>query len=281
MTANLCTYVTTLSLRNRPIAAWLDERLCLQYSHMRFNLLSSGLINLLTNTWRSLEHAVMPATCVFCGARHGLRKAPICEACYLDLPWIERACPRCANPVVAELPANVCCVACQLQPLIFSAAVAPLRYAFPIDAAIKAMKFNRRLFYAPAFAHILNDALAALPADIDALLPVPLHWRRQAFRGFNQAVEICRPVSKRNGLALIRTVRRRRATPFQSGLAAAQRRHNLDAAFAVRGALSSRHIVIVDDVITTGATCSQLAKVLLDAGAEKISVLALARASPD
>lgn len=248
---------------------------------MRYGPLTSGLLRLLTTTVRGLDDALMPVTCVFCGARQAARQRPVCTACYLELPWIEQACARCATPVAAELPDQVHCAACQLQPPPFCAAVAPLRYAFPIDAAIKAMKFNRRLFYAPAFAHILNDALASLPGDIDALLPVPLHWRRQVVRGFNQSTEICRPVGRRNGVPLLRNVRRCRATPFQSGLIAAQRWRNLDAAFAVRGAVTARHIVIVDDVITTGATCSRLARVLLDAGAVQVSVLALARASPE
>lgn len=245
---------------------------------MRYSPLTSNLLALMTTFGRSIEHALMPATCVFCGARPQLHKVPICSGCYADLPWIERACPRCASPVASELPRNVCCGACQQEPPPLYATVAPLRYAFPIDAAIKAMKFKRRIFYAPAFAHILFDALMRLPADIDGLLPVPLHWRRQALRGFNQAAEISRPLRKKTGLPLVRNILRSRATPYQSGLTAEHRQHNLAAAFSVRGAVRSRHILIVDDVVTTGETCRQLANVLLDAGVDRVSVLAIARA---
>jgi len=110
------------------------------------------------------------------------------------------------------------------------------------------------------------------------LLPVPLHWRRHGIRGFNQAAEICALLKKATGLPTIRNVRRRRATPYQSGLSARERRRNLRRAFAVHGTVTARHVLIVDDVITTGETCRQLAAVLRVHGVEKISVLAIARA---
>ena len=139
-------------------------------------------------------------------------------------------------------------------------------------------KFRRRLHYAPAFAHLVSGALHGVPADVDAVLPVPLHWRRQMLRGFNQATEVARPLARQAALALIGNVVRRRATPFQSGLAAAHRRRNLDAAFRVRGRIGARHVLVVDDVVTTGATCRELGRTLLRAGVEKVSVLAIARA---
>jgi ComF family protein len=163
----------------------------------------------------------------------------------------------------------------ELAPL--ETAIAPLAYAFPVDAAIKRLKFQRRLFYIPAFAALLQDAIGHLPDGVDALLPMPLHWRRQALRGFNQAAEIARGIRESTGLAAINSVIRCRHTPYQSGLTAAQRRRNLRAAFRVRGAINSSHVLIVDDVITTGATCRQLARALFEAGVPTVSVLAIAR----
>jgi len=147
-----------------------------------------------------------------------------------------------------------------------------------VDAAIKALKFQKRLFYGPALAELLCRECRHLPDDIDAVLPVPLHWRRRWFRGFNQAEEIAVPVAKYLGLPLLRCVKRMRATPFQSGLSARERATNLRGAFIVRGAMSWRHVLIVDDVITTGTTARQLARVVLNAGARRVSVLAVARA---
>lgn len=159
----------------------------------------------------------------------------------------------------------------------FETAIAPLAYAFPVDAAIKRLKFRRRLFYVPAFAELLRDAVGRLPADIDAVLPMPLHWRRQAMRGFNQAAEIARDVRTATGLQTIANVIRCRHTAYQSGLTAAQRRRNLREAFRVQGVIHRQHVLIVDDVITTGATCRQLSQVLFDAGVSAVSVLAIAR----
>lgn len=257
---------------------WHPARGWLHYLSMRYSRLTSRLLALMTSIGHGLGHALLPVTCVFCGTRCGPGQASVCAGCYADLPWIERACPRCASPVAGGLPDEVCCASCQLHPPPYCAAVVPLGYAFPIDAAIKAMKFKRRLFYAPAFAHILLQALMRLPTDIDGLLPVPLHWRRQALRGFNQAAEISGPLRRKTGLPLVGNASRTRATPYQSGLTATHRRRNLEAAFSVRGSVRPRHVLIVDDVVTTGETCRQLANVLLDAGAERVSVLAIARA---
>ncbi len=197
----------------------------------------------------------------------------------MDLPWIGRRCGLCSRPVATQLPDGVSCAACQLDPPLFTTVTTPLLYTFPVDAAIKAMKFKRRLHYLPAFTEILAASLPDVPEDIDALLPVPLHWHRQLRRGFNQAAELCKPIAKRLGVPTLRGVLRVRPTPYQSGLDARARQRNLRLAFAVRGDITARHVLIIDDVITTGETCRQLARVLFDAGVEKVSVLAIARAA--
>ena len=117
-----------------------------------------------------------------------------------------------------------------------------------------------------------------LPGDVDALLPVPLHRRRQVLRGFNQARELSLPLARRFGLPVSDAARRRHATSYQSGLSAAERRNNLRHAFTVTGEQKYRHIVIVDDVVTTGETTRQLATTLIDVGVQQVSVLAVARA---
>ena len=227
---------------------------------MRWTSITVRVLGLLIAAGGFLGRAVWPTCCAFCGAKQHNR--PVCDACSADLPRIAGNCLYDQAPFVVV--------------------VVPFDYAFPVDAAIKAFKFHRKLFYAPAFAYLLGPALAALPDDVDAVLPVPLHWRRHALRGFNQAAEIARPIRVATGLPLVRNVFRRRATPYQSMLAAAHRRRNLRAAFRVRGKLACKHLLIVDDVITTGETCRQLAHAVLQAGVEKVSVLAIARAiAPD
>lgn len=154
---------------------------------------------------------------------------------------------------------------------------APLVYDFPVDNVLKAIKFRRQLWYIPAFAGLLLPSLRNEFAGVDALLPVPLHRWRQMTRGFNQALELCRPLQKATGLPVNTQAVRVRATTAQTGLNATARKRNLRNAFAVPGKLRCRHPLIIDDVITTGETCSQLATVLLRAGAQSVSVLTVAR----
>jgi ComF family protein len=223
---------------------------------MVFRRLLLESLNLAARTGRLVEHILVPNSCVFCGDNLPPAARPVCAGCHADLPWVQ---PRF-----------------HLAP--FTMALAPLAYAFPVDAAIKRFKFQRKLFYAPAFCGLLDTVVDELPDDIDGFLPMPLHWRRQALRGFNQAAEISRRIGRIPGLACVRGVRRIRATPYQSGLTAPQRRRNLRNAFRAEQAPGCRHVLVVDDVITTGETCRQLARVLLDAGVERVSALAIARA---
>ena len=160
----------------------------------------------------------------------------------------------------------------------FTRVVAPLRYEFPVDAAIKAMKFRRRLFYLPAFGEILCAAGRNLPDNVDALMPVPLHWRRHALRGFNQSAALCACVRDSTGLPVLNSVVRYRSTPYQSGLDARQRRDNLANAFRIKARPDAAHVVIVDDVVTTGATAAAIARLLFGSGVREVSVLAIARA---
>lgn len=211
---------------------------------------------ILSRLLRAFDSAVMPLRCAFCGTRTRGDEDTVCSGCYDDLPWIKSTAP--AAPFAAE--------------------VVPLAYEFPVDAAIKALKFRRRLWYGAALAGLLQATVRELPGDIDAVLPVPLHWRRQWGRGFNQAREIARPVARQLGAPLIGGVRRLRATRPQSGLSAAERLRNVRGAFVATGVCRARHVLIVDDVITTGATIRQLARVVIESGAETVSALAVARA---
>ncbi len=221
----------------------------------------------------------MPKRCVFCGVDCEREERFVCVGCADDLPRIGHACPRCAQAVSSPLRPSVSCAECQIRPPPFVAARAPFSYEFPVDAAIKALKFRHKLFYVPAFGALLENAFTELPTDIDALLPVPLHWRRHAVRGFNQARELCKALRKATGLPILDAVVRSRPTPYQSGLDAKQRRRNLRWVFDVRATIHATHVLIVDDVITTGETCRELARVLLRAGVAKVSVLAIARAA--
>ncbi|MDX1404492.1 MAG: ComF family protein [Woeseiaceae bacterium] len=214
--------------------------------------------------------------CVFCG-QPGERSG-LCQRCRRVLPWNDNCCDCCGQPRAASQATNLICNACQQRPPSFEKARAPLVYDFPVDAALKAIKFRRQLFYLPVFAGLLAELLHREFPETDVLVPVPLYRTRQMRRGFNQAIEICRCLKGATGIPINRQAVRTRATPSQTGLNANERRRNVQGAFAVRGKLAQRRLLIVDDVITTGETCAQLASVLRKSGAEYVGVLAIARA---
>jgi ComF family protein len=121
----------------------------------------------------------------------------------------------------------------------------------------------------------------ALPRtqQFDLIVPMPLHWRRRVGRGFNQSEALARILSKRTGLPVKCAVRRRKPTPPQAGMTAAERRANVSGAFRVRSKndIDGRHVLLIDDVLTTGATAGACAAVLKRAGAARVTVLTLAR----
>lgn len=176
-----------------------------------------------------------------------------------------------------NLPDDVLCTHCQALEPQFELARAPMIYEFPIDQALKSVKFNRQLWYVPALAQLMLPVLQQEFTRCDALLPVPLHRWRHARRGFNQAVELCKPLRRATGLRILSDAVRTRPTVPQANLSASKRRKNLRDAFVVPEFLRCRHPLIVDDVITTGSTISQLARALFRAGADSVNVLAVAR----
>lgn len=225
---------------------------------------------------RGLRAILTGNSCVLCGQNRTMDK--FCTECALDLPRIRFSCRRCAMPLPGASDVELGCGRCQQQPPVFEFVVAPMEYAFPVNGMLKALKFRRQQFFAPALGELLISALEGKLGEVDAILPVPLHRWRHFRRGFNQATEIARPLARRYGLPLITSVNRCRATLPQSGLSTAARNANLRKAFAADRSLTCRYPLIVDDVITTGSTINQLADVLLAAGAQRVAAVAVARA---
>lgn len=229
--------------------------------------------------WLKKAQAGLSSTrCLLCGTS-ACQHLTICTACLTDLPWNRQACQRCAAPLPVEAATPIC-GHCQRQPPPWDRTWAPLAYAWPVDRLIQGFKFNANLAAGRLLGELLAEFLeaATLPKP-DWLLPVPLHKSRLAERGYNQALELARPVSRRLGLALDPGLcRRLHATQVQSRLSFKERQRNLHRAFQVTRPLTGMHIAILDDVITTGATVTALALALRDAGAANIQVWSLARA---
>jgi ComF family protein len=218
---------------------------------------------------------LIPRRCVLCNESSGAQT--VCGGCRDDLPWLRRRCPACGEEPGPG--AGGACGRCGV-PLADPVARAAFSYEYPVDRMITAAKFRGELHHARALGALLATAWPAGPAA-DLLVPVPLHRRRLLERGYNQALEIARPVAARTGIALAPDLCERiRPTREQSGLPASERRRNLRGAFAVRGRCAGARVAIIDDVITTGSTAAALARTLRAAGAEVVAVWAVARALP-
>lgn len=218
---------------------------------------------------------LLPQDCLLCGAPSG--DAVLCPDCDADLPRpAATACPLCAAPT----PAGEICGACLRAPPHFDATVAAWEYGFPVDKLVQSLKYGHRLALAPFFADRLATALAArgLP-PVDAIVPLPLHPHRLRERGFNQALEIARPLPRLTGIPLLADAcRRRRHTQPQADLPWPRRRHNVRDAFACDRELAGRRLLLVDDVMTTGATLDECARTLKLHGAAWVGVAVVARA---
>jgi len=219
----------------------------------------------------------IPRMCVLCGCYES--RTGICTQCEGLLPRNDHHCCHCGQPLDAADSEADPCGACISRPPSFDIARAPMRYAFPVDVVLKKIKFGRQLVFAPPMAEFLCREVGRWFADCDVLVPVPLYRWRHVRRGFNQADELCKPLARQTGLPILMSPERRRATRSQSGLDAPDRARNVRNAFVVDVPLRYRYPLIVDDVITTGATCNALAQALKRAGAERVAAVAVARAS--
>ena len=223
-------------------------------------------------------HGLIPPTCYLCLDPGQPPALDLCADCEADLPWLGPACGACAMP--ARMPVG-CCERCRAAPPVFDAAFAACRYEFPIVELIQRMKYRGELPLGRVLGTVLGRHLArrGLPLP-DVLVPVPLHVDRERQRGYNQAREIARYAAREVRVPVAhRLVRRIRGTAEQAVLPAGERRANLRGAFAAEPEAAGLRIAILDDVLTTGATADALALALFAAGAVRVEVWAVARAS--
>lgn len=240
----------------------------------RFVNLAPGSVVYKSAGW--LRDWLYPPNCLLCGD-DGHAGMDLCAACHAELPWNRHACRQCALPMPADQDATVC-GQCLSDPPPFDRAVAPLVYA-PVSAwLIAGLKFRRQLGHARLLAQLLSGTLNGIDPP-DRLLPVPLHRRRLRERGYNQALEIARPLARQYRLPLdIHSVRRVKATAPQSSMGLKDRRRNIRGAFVCSTSLQDQHVAIMDDVATSTATARELAGVLRRAGAARVSLWCVARA---
>lgn len=217
--------------------------------------------------------------CQGCGER-GTGGRDLCPACDAALPRIRVACPTCGLPL-RDASADPRCDACCLAPPPLTRVVAPFLYAPPLDRWLPRFKFHHDLAAGRLLSQLMLEACATAPRP-DALVPVPLHRARLRSRGYDQALELAKPLACALALPLCTDIlARTRSTSAQSTLHATQRRANLAGAFVYAGAGTrplAAHVVLVDDVMTTGATLHAAARALLAAGVARVDAWTCARA---
>jgi ComF family protein len=232
-----------------------------------------------TRCFVGLGRLLWPASCLVCREPAEPGGRDLCPACTDALPWNRSACAACGLPL--PVPAAAC-GACLRRPPPLSATRAVFRYAAPLDRLLPRLKFHGDLAAGRLCAGLMAEALAGPLADgprPQALIPLPLHRDRLRARGFDQALELARPLGRALALPVTDDLLRRvRDTAPQSRLDAPARRRNLRGAFALApGATPPAHVVLIDDVMTTGATLHAAADALLRAGALRVDAWVCAR----
>ena len=215
----------------------------------------------------------MPQDCLVCGERAA--EHALCASCLAELPRRPPgACAVCALPSLNGGP----CGQCLRQPSAYDATRAVFDYAFPVDQLVQSLKYGSQLSVARFFAREICALADSILPDAHLIVPMPLHARRLAERGFNQAVEIARLLSQSSGLPMeLARVRKVRDTPAQASLGREDRIVNQHGAFACDLALEGQHVLVVDDVMTTGASLNELARCLKRQGASRVTNLLVAR----
>lgn len=229
------------------------------------------------NGWLNIiQNWIYPPTCLLCGAP-GENRLDLCPGCRASLPRTGNGCERCGEALPDGAPSP--CGRCLQHPPPFERCLAPFRYEEPIRHLIHGLKFGHRHACARTLGELAAAYLREQREMPELIVPVPLHPARYRERGFNQSLEIARHLSKALNIPLEprACVRHRRTLP-QTELSAGERAKNIRGAFRQKREIKARHAAIFDDVVTTGSTVGELARLLRKAGVERIDVWAVARA---
>ena len=235
---------------------------------------------------RGVVDLVWPDVCLACSRADG-EEGGLCEQCgrmllsHVSLPY----CPRCGGTLGPNIPPRMDgCGSCPTTLPRFDRVVRLGPYAPPLRTIVRELKYRRRVELVARMGGLLAQAVSAACAEgrPDLVLPVPMHWRRRFSRGHDHSRVLARAIARALKLPIGDELVRVRHTPAQVGLTRAQRQENIRGAFAVVHAetLSGAHVLLVDDVTTTGATADEAAGALAKAGAGRVSLAVIAKSEP-
>jgi ComF family protein len=230
---------------------------------------------------------IYPNICQICRIEAAVRKDGfICPQCRLGADGVKPVrppyCTCCGLPFEGAITISFKCANCHDRKIYFRSARAAAEFSGVVKAAIHSYKYNHAIWFEVFLGRLLAEEAgpALQDGDWDWIIPIPLHWTRRLERSFNQSERLARGLSRATGIPVnARFLRRKERTGTQARLSRLERAENVKRAFAFRGAapLNGARIVLIDDVLTTGATASACAKVLLDHGASVIDVWTIAR----
>lgn len=218
---------------------------------------------------------VLPGRCLLCDARTN-RQRDLCIPCEQDLPWLKSSCRLCAVPVHDHVSV---CGRCLSEPPPFVSSHAGFAYSWPIDQLLHNFKDHADLPARRVLSELhvksLGNSLAYDKSDV--IVPVPLHRRKERERGFNQSFEVATQLAKLWHVPIDHNCKQLKLTSDQKLLTVNQRGLSVKDAFFTTGTYQGKHLIIVDDVITTTSTVRSLSRVMLDAGAASVKTVCLAR----
>jgi len=238
--------------------------------HHALSLLARGALDL-----------VYPPHCFACTAPIHQGLDPLCPECRASIRPVEDSCPTCGTPLGPFAPDAQRCESCRNRKLFFDGARGAFLYEGPVKRLLHRLKFERFAQAAKPLSALAVTRLEAspFPGPFQAVVPVPMHWRKKHRRGYNQAELLAKGIARRLGLPAVRALAKTRTTDAQVDLPRSKRLDNPQGAYRARraGRIRGRSILLVDDIMTTASTVSACAQALKECGAEKVYAFAVAR----
>lgn len=229
------------------------------------------------NAVKYLLNLIIPIRCLAC-QRPSKQKKPLCKACETQMPILKNICRHCAAKLPEDAPKQMC-GQCIKQPPFFTKTIALFCYEDIIVKLITGLKFHQELNVAKLLSHLFCEHIINEKVTVpDIIMPVPLHKKRLKERGYNQAVEIAKPIAKKFNIPLlINACVRIRYTKPQIEMPSELRKQNIKNAFEIKKSIAGLSIAIIDDVMTTGNTVNELSKMLMKSGAKQVEIWCIAR----